>query len=117
MSIEPARAYVYSGDWVADCPREGCSNVEHLFTATRPNGPRLVKRPFYACSFCGYQGEIAWPDAAFMAAAMEVLSRRPVPNTRNWYPSNHPTAVRFHVPHGQTVDDLRAENAEHGVPA
>lgn len=111
----PARAYVYCGDWVADCGREGCSNVEHLFTSARPNGPRILQRPFFSCSYCGYQTEIIWPEASFIADMMAVLMKRPIPNTRNWYPADHDTAVKFRIPHGQSVDDLKAENEEHGV--
>lgn len=110
-----AQAYVYSGDWVSDCPRPDCSNVEHLFMPLRPGGPRVEPRRFFACSYCGYQTEITWPDRSFMADAMVVLMKRPVPATRNWYPVDHATAVKFKVPHGQSVDDLRAENEEHGV--
>jgi hypothetical protein len=110
-----ARAYVYSGDWVADCPRPECGNVEHLFEPLRPNGPRIHQRPFFACSHCGLQGEIEWPPTDFMHAALEILMRRPVPSTRNWYPADHETAVRFRVEHGQTLDQLREENEAHGV--
>jgi hypothetical protein len=116
--IQPrARAYVYAGDWVADCPH-GCGNVEHLYQRQRPNGPRLVQVPSFYCSYCKF-GEtepvpVDWPPN--MAEIMTVLMLRPIPHTRNWYPHEHETAVRCRVPHGQSVDDLRAENAEHGVP-
>ncbi len=115
MEQTAARAYVYCGDWVADCPRGGCGNVEFLWVALRPNGPRMQPRPFYACSHCGHQGGIEWPDARFMAAVMDILMKRPIPDTRNWYPAGHPVAVNFRIPHGQSIDDLRAENDEHGV--
>jgi hypothetical protein len=111
----PVRAYVYNGDWVADCGRDGCANVEHLFTQLRPNGPRIQKRPFFGCSYCGYQAEITWPEPGFIAEMMPVLLKRPIPATRNWYPADHATAVKFRIPHGQSVDDLKAENEEHGV--
>lgn len=107
-----ARAYVYSGEWVADCPRS-CGNVEFLYTPSRMNGPRDVRRPFYLCSNCGIQSGIEWPDREH--EILQVLSLRPVPQTRNWYPKDHPVAVNFHVPHGQSVRDLLDENEEHGV--
>jgi hypothetical protein len=113
----PVRAYVYGGDWVADCGRDGCSNVEHLFTPARMNGPRILQRPFYACSYCGFQADISWPDTGFMAEIGEILGKRPIPDTRNWYPQDHATAIRFRIPHGQSAADLRAENEAHGVPA
>ncbi|MFJ8049797.1 hypothetical protein [Streptomyces luteogriseus] len=112
-----ARAYVYAGDWVADCPR-GCGSVEHLYARANPRdpaSPRVVQLPEFRCSYCGMTAPIDWP--ANLAAITTVLMLRPVPHTRNWYPKDHDTAVRFRVPHGQTVDELRAENREHGVPA
>lgn len=111
-----AQAYVYAGDWVSDCPREGCGNVEHLFDRINPKNstsPRSVRRTSFFCSYCRMIAEIEWsPDEAEI---MDVLSLRPVPHNRNWYPADHETAVRFRVEHGQSVQDLRNENAEHGV--
>jgi hypothetical protein len=111
-----ARAYVYCGDWVADCPR-ACGNVEHLYAHANPrnpNSPRVVQLAEFRCSYCQMAAPIDWPTN--MAAIMAVLMLRPIPHTRNWYPLGHDTAVRYRIPHGQTVDELRAENAEHGVP-
>jgi hypothetical protein len=115
LLTEKARAYIYSGEWVADCPREGCGNVEYLWSALQPNGPRVQPKAFFACSYCGWQGQIDWPDPEFMVRALDILMKRPVPGNRNWYPSNHDVALRFRLPHGQSLDDLRAENHEHGV--
>lgn len=117
--IAVARAYVYSGDWVADCPRvdtfsgKGCGGVEFLYVQSRMNGPRDQRRSFFACSFCGHQAPIEWPDNEH--EILQVLSLRPLPSTRNWYPQDHPVAVNFHVPHGQSVRDLLDENEAHGV--
>lgn len=111
--VPVARAYVYSGDWVADCPRPGCANVEHLYKPSRRGGPRDVALGFYSCSYCGMQADITWPDNRHDILA--VLARRPLPDTRNWYPTDHPVAVRFGLPHGQSIKDLRDENEEHGV--
>lgn len=111
-----ARAYVYSGDWVADCPR-ACGNVEHLYARLNPRdlgSPRVVQLPEFRCSYCKATAPIEWPTG--MADIMAVLQLRPIPHTRNWYPAEHDTAVKHRVPNGQTVDELRAENAEHGVP-
>jgi hypothetical protein len=115
-----ARAYVYSGDWVADCPR-ACGNVEHLYARSNPRNPaspRVAQLPGFRCSYCKFGDTdivpIDWPPN--MADIAAVLVLRPIPHTRNWYPKDHDTAVKFNIPHGQTVDDLRAENAEHGVP-
>lgn len=75
--------------------------------------PRTVRKTGFQCSSCAMSAEIAWPANADIIAA--VLSRRPVPHTRNWYPDGHPVAVRARIPHGQTPDDLLNENIEHGV--
>lgn len=115
LLIPVARAYIYSGEWVGDCPRDGCANVEYLWETLRPKGPRVRPKAFFACSHCGEQGTIDWPPPDFMVEAMAVLMLRPLPNTRNWYPRDHETAVRFHLEHGQSIDDLRQENADHGV--
>lgn len=112
-----ARAYVYAGDWVADCPR-ACGGVEHLFNRANPRdpqSPRIVQKSEFHCSYCQMVTPVDWPPN--MADIMAVLMLRPVPHTRNWYPKDHDVALRFRVPHGQTVDELRAENREHGVPA
>ena len=113
MDEQVARAYVYSGDWVADCPRPGCANTEFLHRASRRGGPRDVRVPFYQCSHCGMQAGVAWPDDPH--AILAVLARRPLPGTRNWYPTDHPVAVRFGLPHGQSVRDLVEEGEAHGV--
>lgn len=113
-----ARAYVYAGDWVADCPRDGCYSTEHLFARSNPaspRAPRVVQLGSFACSNCRLQAAIEWPPD--LAGITEVLMLRPVPQTRNWYPSGHDVALRFSIPHGQSIAGLREENAEHGVPA
>jgi hypothetical protein len=115
------QAYVYNGDWVADCPREGCSGAEFLFDVVHagypagPGNPRTVRKAAFTCSNCLAIALIGWPDEATMAQVMEVLALRPVPTTRNWYPKDHPGAVRFRIPHGQSVAELREENAAHGI--
>lgn len=116
LIINRARAYIYNGDWIAECPRGAdCNNAEYLFTPIHRGAPRTVRKPFYACSHCGLEADIDWPPESFMLAAMEVLMKRPVPGNRNWYPKDHDVAVRHRKPHGQTVEQLRDENAEHGV--
>ena len=97
------RAYVNHGRWVADCVREFCNNAMRL-------EPRQAA---YRCSNCGLDAAIEWPADA--DEIWRVLERRPVPQTRNWFPAGHDLAVRAGCPHGQTVADLLAENEEHGV--
>ena len=116
-----AIAYVYHGEWGADCPRPDCYNSEFLHNPadpTRPSGPgnpRVNPKPVFSCSNCGELAPIAWPPYEMAAEIVHVLSQRPVPGTRNWYPQDHPVAVRSRIPHGQSPDDLRRENHDHGV--
>lgn len=101
-----AWCYVYSGDWVANCPAK-CGNVEKM-TAGRDR-----KDTFY-CSYCkAIFTSVHWPDNA--DAIMEVLNRRPIPHNRNWYPEGHPTAIEFRLDDGQTVEELVAENRANGI--
>lgn len=99
-----ARARVNHGRWIADCPRPYCANAMRL-------------TPGQSAFHCGGEGgcqlvaEVEWrADADGIWAA---LTERPVPGTRNWYPSGHTEAVLLRLPHGQTADDLRAETAEY----
>lgn len=118
-----ARPYVYCGDWVACCTRPGCAGVEFLHTLRYPNrppglsNPRDVRRPVFHCTYCEQRDVIDWPDPFFMARVDMVLRLRPFPHNRNWYPQDHPTALAFRIPHGQSVEDLEQENREHDVPA
>lgn len=115
--IKKARAYVYCGEWVADCPRNdggGCSNVEFVMEPIMLRGPRVKQKTFFICSHCGWQADILWPRE--MEAIMRVLMQRPVPDNRNWYPQGHHVALRFRLPHGQSVKELMDENAAHDVP-
>lgn len=112
-------AFVHHGEWVAECPLADCLNVEFLTVKESgvrgrrdlPEGPR---RPVFACRNClSMSAHVEWPDDA--DAIMAVLNRRPVPQTRNWYPEGHPHALTVGVPHGQGVGDLERENREHGI--
>lgn len=118
---ERAIAFVLYGDWVAECPMPYCENVEPLFDRVNPRvltSPRLVPRPVFVCSNCALRIDIEWPEPQMIQSVMDVLNRRPVPQTRNWFPAELPYAVRLGVKKrdiGQSIDDLLAENAEYGV--
>ncbi|OLT24425.1 hypothetical protein BJF79_13870 [Actinomadura sp. CNU-125] len=109
-------AYVYSGEWIADCP-SGCGNAEFV-TGKHPRdrgvaGTRGAPYAEFVCSCCRYRCPISWPAEA--GAISAVLDRRPVPHTRNWFPRGHALAVATGIPTGQSVDELLAENHDHGV--
>lgn len=80
------------GRWVADCPT--CPSA-----LTVPPGTTGAR-----CHDCGEViGPILWP--ADPDGIEVILAMRPDPNTRNWEP-------------GETLDDLLADNAIHGlIPA
>lgn len=110
-------AFVYAGEWVADCPR-GCGNVE--FLTSKPKtlrgraGSRGPIKPAFDCTYCGFHtSAVQWPADA--EAILTVLDRRPIPHNRNWAPAGHRQAVSCGVPDGQSIADLLAENAENGV--
>lgn len=99
-----ARARVNHGRWIADCPRPYCTNALRLdpgqgtFHCAGEGGCQLV-------------AEVEWPaDAAGIWGA---LAERPVPGTRNWYPSGHAEAVQLGLPHGQSPAALRDETREY----
>lgn len=122
MTETRARAYLYCGDWVADCIRPGCANAEFLMDPLRRDipaspfvNPRTVRRPAFLCSYCGMAADILWPHPQLMAELETVLALRPLPHNRNWYPDGHANAELWGLPTGQTPDDLREENAANGV--
>lgn len=97
-----ARARIYSGMWIADCPEPYCGNAE-----------KLTREAAFHCSNCQLVVEVEWPDNP--DELMAVLARRRVPQTRNWFPADHHVALASNTPHGQTVADLEAENREYGI--
>jgi hypothetical protein len=115
---------IHQGLTAAYCPREPCTNVELIFDVPDDPPPGWTppqeiyhprpgrKRPsMFHCSNCRYVGPLEWPDDYDDIA--DELERRPVPQTRNWYPEGHPFATLRGIPAGQSVADLRAEFAEH----
>lgn len=98
-----ARAYVNHGRWIADCTRPYCANAEKL----------ALGQPLFHCSNCQQIAEVEWPPDA--DGIWSVLAKRPVPQTRNWFPSGHDLALRSGTQHGQSVADLEDENREYGV--
>lgn len=101
MLIKPfALAYINWGRWVAECPA-GC-------------GFALVLSPGQStlhCRECNSLTRVSWPfDADALMAALEV---RPDKRNRNWFPVNHDLALRFNLPHGQSVAELHEETEAH----
>lgn len=83
------------GRWVARCPRQPCTNAVQVWASDAT----------FTCSGiggCGWTADLVWPPDP--EAIEMLLTMRPVPRTRNWVV-------------GESLEDLIAENALHGVLA
>jgi hypothetical protein len=115
------RAYFYRGRWVGDCPVPECKNAEYLtveplFANRYTAESRWDRKDYFICSNlqCGTVTQsIVFPQDA--GEIEDVLNRRPMALTRNWYPAGHITAVSHGIEDGQTVAELIQENVDHGV--
>jgi len=101
-----AEARVDHGRWVVDCPFPGCnsaqfaSKTDHRFFCVDCSGPDRLWVP------------VVWPDDIELAAIEAALSLRPEISTRSWESPGW-RARRGVSP--ETVADLLAENAAHGL--
>lgn len=77
------------GRWVAVCPR--CPNAD----VARPGQP-------FRCCECGVVCDVEWPSEEMRHGIERLLLMRPDPSKQNWHP-------------GETLLDLMAENAQHGI--
>lgn len=95
-----ATAWHSMGFWVAKCPRPWCVNTE--WHGPGPVTGRLggLTTRTLTCLRCGLTCPADWPPNVDDIEA--VLAQRPFAETRNWLP-------------GETIHDLLAENAEHGL--
>lgn len=95
LAPEAMPARVNHNRIIVDCP--DCRGAEFVWT----------DRPILMCSNCfNAAAGNRWRPVLFVedwAEIVSILSRRPMPASRNWSP-------------GETLDDLRAENLEHGDP-
>lgn len=93
------QAYVNWGRLVADCAQPGCSDAVQL-------------QPGQQAMFCvhGHPSAVEFDDA--LPAVMAALGERAEERRRNWFPRGHPLAVATGQPHGQSIDDLRAEHTK-----
>lgn len=95
-----ADAYINHDRVVVDCPY-GCGNAYKLMKNT---SVILCEEPKGGC---GQEFQVRVDDK--MSDLLAELRKRPAKTNRNWFPENHPLAVRGNMPHGQTVADLAAE--------
>lgn len=97
---QPATVYMTYSLWVARCPQPWCVGIDHY--GPGPNTGRIggLGETQFCCPRCGTVATAAWPES--LDDLLHVLMQRPMPETRNWEP-------------GETLQDLIAENAIHGI--
>lgn len=105
MATDSVSAVVYlsHGRWVARCPRPGCANAEAFGRCDDGTVGGLAADGFNCRAShggCGLQCAAQWPANRPDIEALTL--GRPAPSTRNWLP-------------GETLDELLAENMEHGL--
>ena len=83
----PIDAYVNHGRWVADC---ACNGAELVAP-----GQEML------CGSCGARNQVKFPGPTMRDKIEAVLNPRP-PLRQNWYPD-------------ETVDELVAQNIDHGI--
>lgn len=95
------KARVYASDWISDCPF--CSNAMPVALSDPRffcSNPKCQNGGVNGADGCAIAVEI--PSAADIMRIESLLSLRPRPDTRNWSDS-------------ETIDELAAENKEHGL--
>lgn len=99
LIVPIVKAYVNHGCWVADCPEPGCGGAEDVDSSW----------PWLICWRCGGgKWPIRFPGKSKHQNIESILSKRPLlkgPDGRkhfNWYAR-------------ESLDDLRKQNADHGV--
>lgn len=103
--------YVSAGRWVADCPQCGSG------VAIERDWPEAI------CFGCGQlYTSFDWPAPGDLDEIERVLRARPHVSSRTWLRRGHPALGRLDAAdprraRGETVEDLRIENAAHGLPA
>lgn len=92
-----AHARLDHGRWVVDCP--ACPSAQLASFEDR----RFFCTDCHNAAAGGAWVPVRWPPANQLEAVEAELELRPADATRNWRP-------------GESVDDVRAENAAHGIP-
>ena len=98
-------AYVNHGRWVAHCDTDDCAGAERVWPGgqireNRDGRKYGIARTVMHCANCEHTSRVTFPDDR--KRIDKLLSRRPVPETRNWHP-------------GETTAILLEENTAHGL--
>lgn len=123
-----AYARVVWGRWVADCPRDGCTQAEHFGQDPGTGHVGGLAGDAFRCGTegvtcgcgrvpatgCGLVCRVVWP--ANIEAIEKLLMQRPVPQTRNWSPGEDLTGLLMeNVTHG--ITGVEADQIEPGQPS
>lgn len=100
------KVYINHGRIIVDCPY-GCNNAYRV-------------KPGQKEAMCRTKSG----DGCLVSFPLEIhedlqeieseLNKRRMSKNRNWFPDDHPRAVRHNLPRGQSVSDLRAEHEMNG---
>lgn len=98
-------AYLNQGRWVAHCDTDGCHGAERVWPGGQVRERQghkfgISRQGVLHCSNCGKTSKVSFPEER--KRIDRLMSRRPVPETRNWTP-------------GEPVEVLEEENAAHGL--
>lgn len=111
MTIPTSQAYLNHGRWVADCPVPGCKDALALYPQ-HPQTGQLSPTPVYEQTCVnGHRFRLDAPPDDMRARIEVALAERLSHTRRNWFPKDHPMALAYGYPHGQSVDDLKRESA------
>lgn len=107
-----APAYLNFGRWVVDCPADGCRDAREVYERHPTTGELTGRRLTEDICAKGHRFQIEMPDERTEAQIVTVLSERIEDADKGWYPEGHERGILSGQPTGQTIADLRAENAE-----
>lgn len=80
-----AMAEINHGRWVVNCPAEGCYSAQ----VGDPQDPR------YFCVTCGLGWfDVVYPKPEFIEALEELFAMVPLPENRNWVPSETIASIK-----------------------
>lgn len=109
--MKTARAFYNHGRWVAPCPETDCTDARLVYEVNPrtgiPTGRRLTQD---ACAN-GHPFAIEMPDEQTEAQIVTTLAERAEDKDKGWYPKDHPQAVLDGKPSGQSIKELKDENA------
>jgi hypothetical protein len=99
-------AYLNYGNWVVDCPAEGCSDARAVYD------PRTGQRHSEDVCARGHAFQIVMPPPQEEARIVQALAERANDKDKAWFPAGHGWATAAGYPTGQSLEQLLEENRE-----